>query len=79
MAYSYTEVTTESYGERVGGSFTAIVFGFGLLAAGIWFLFWNEGRNYRQLHGLREGIRKVITIASNAINPSYNNELVHVT
>ena len=55
MSDTYTEVTRESWGERIGGSFKNILGGFTLIAAGILLLFWNEGRTVKRARALSEG------------------------
>lgn len=44
MADQFTEVTTKSWGSRLGSSFGAIIGSFVLFVASFGVLFWNEGR-----------------------------------
>ena len=76
---SFTEVTTESWGKKMGGSLKKIVLGFGLILAAISLLFWNEGRTVKTKRALQEGLKNAVSISSNTINPTYEGKLIHTT
>lgn len=80
MGMAYTEVTTESWGSRLGNSLKGIVIGLVLmLAAGV-LLFWNEGRAVKTEQALNEGADKVVNVETNTVvNPEMNNQLVHMS
>jgi hypothetical protein len=76
---TYTEVTTRSWGSRLGGSFKGIVFGFVLVGSAVWLLFWNEGRAVRRARALTEGAGAVVSVAAGAIDPANEGKLVHLS
>ena len=76
---SYTEVTTQSWGSRLGGSFKGIVVGFILMGLAAWLLFWNEGRAVRRARALNEGAGVVVSVAAGAADPANEGKLVHLS
>ena len=76
---TYTEVTTQSWGSRLSGSFKGILFGFVLMGVAAWLLFWNEGRSVRRARALTEGAGLVVSVASGAVDPANEGRLVHLT
>ena len=52
---SFTEVTHQSWGSRLGGAFKGIVFGIILFIVSFPLLFWNEGRAVKRHKTLEEG------------------------
>ncbi len=77
---SYTEVTTTSYGERIGNSFKGIIFGIILFLAGTGLLYWNEGRAVRTGDAINEAQLATENLPSiEKIDPSYNGKMVHAT
>ena len=76
MSDNYTEVTRESWGERIGGSFKNIIGGFVLILAGILLLFWNEGRTVKRARALSEGQSAVVNIDPTQL-ASKQSKLVH--
>jgi hypothetical protein len=76
---SYTEVTTESYVDRLGSAFKGIAFGFLLFIIAFPLLFWNEGRAVKRYQTLEEGEGAVISVIADTINPQHEGELIHVT
>jgi hypothetical protein len=76
---SYSEVTTQSWGSRIGGSFKGIVGGLILVALAVWLLFWNEGRSVRRERALTEGAGVVVSVASGAVDPVNEGKLVHLS
>ncbi len=76
---TYTEVTKQSWGSRLGGSFKGIVLGLVLLAVAVGLLFWNEGRAVRRARALTEGAGAVVSVAAGAVDPAHEGDLVHLT
>lgn len=76
---TYTEVTRQSWGSRLGGSFKGILFGVVLLGVAVWLLFWNEGRSVRRARALTEGAGAVVSVAAGAVDPVHEGDLVHVS
>jgi len=77
MADQYVEVTTESWGKRLGDSIKGIFFGVLLLILGIVLLFWNEGRAVKRTKTLKEGAGAVVSIAAAPLDPAHESHLVH--
>ena len=75
----YTETTSVSWFGRIGRSIGGVVFGLVLLVAMIVLLFWNEGRAVTTARSLAEGAGLVASVPSNAIDPTNEGKLVHVT
>jgi len=76
---SFTEVTNQSFGSRIGGSIIGI--GIGLLIFIISFplLFWNEGRAVKRYKTLEGGAGSVISINADEIDPANEGRLVHLS
>lgn len=79
MSDSYTEVTNQSWGGRLGGSIKGILFGLVLFIAAFPLLFWNEGRAIKTEKSLEEGAAAVVSISAEAIDPANEGKLVHTT
>ncbi len=76
---SFTEVTSQSYFQRIGGAFKGIVIGIILILVSCFLLFWNEGRTVKRYKTLVEGSETVISVASDAVDAGYEQQLVHLT
>jgi hypothetical protein len=76
---TYTEVTTQSWGSRLGGSFKGILVGIVLIGIAVWLLFWNEGRAVRRTKALNEGAGAVVSVAAGLVDPVHEGQLVHLT
>ncbi len=77
---SYTEVTTTSFGQRIGNSFKGIIFGLILFAAGTGLLYWNEGRAVRTGDAINEAQLATVSLPSiETIDTSFNKKMVHAT
>ncbi len=77
---SYTEVTTTSFGERIGNSFKGIIFGIILFLAGTGLLYWNEGRAVRTGDAINEA--QLVTVALpgiDTIDTAFNGKMVHAS
>lgn len=75
---SFTEVTTQSWGSRLGQSVKGVVFGGVLLIAAFPLQFWNEGRAVDRAKALEEGAAAVISVASDTVEPAGEGKLVHM-
>jgi hypothetical protein len=75
----YTEVTTQSWGSRLVGSFKGILVGFVLIGLATWMLFWNEGRAVRRAKALTEGAGAVVSVQSDWVDAANEGKLVHLS
>ncbi|WP_295385826.1 TMEM43 family protein [uncultured Thiodictyon sp.] len=76
---SYTEVTSQTWFSRIGGSFKSIVFGLLLFVAAFPLLWWNEGNSVERYNSLKESQGVVVAVAADAVNPANDGRLVHVS
>jgi hypothetical protein len=76
---SYTEMTSESWWERIKSAFGSALFGLILFLVAFPLLFWNEGRAVHRAQTLDEGASRVITIEANQVEPDNEGKLVHLT
>lgn len=74
-----TEVTTQGYFSRVGGSIIGMLFGFLLVPASIFLIYWNEGRAVEAATALSAGASQVVEAQPATIDPALNGKLVHLT
>jgi len=79
MADRYTQVTTTSWGKRIGGSFKGILFGVFLVVAAFGLLFWNEGRAVKTRKTLEEGASQVVSVSPDPVNPGFDGKLIHLS
>lgn len=80
MSDSYEEVTTESWGSRLGSSLKGVIAGIVLFVAAIPLLFWNEGRAVKTTQALLEGEEVCVTLPSiEKVDPQYEGKLIHAT
>ena len=79
MADSYSEVTGQSWLSRLFGSIGSVLFGVLMFAASFVLLYWNEGRAVTTARSLAEGGAVVVSAAPDAVDPSNEGKLVHVT
>ena len=76
----YQEVTTRSYGQRLGSSFSGIGMGIVLFLAGTVLLWWNEGNFVQTRDALNEGQGLTQELGDiNSVDPGANGKLVHAT
>lgn len=75
----FTEVTSQSWGSRIGGAFKGIVLGLVLFVLAFPLLFWNEGRAVKTYQTLKEGGRNVVTVAADSVEAANAGHLIHVT
>ncbi|MCP4657784.1 MAG: hypothetical protein GY856_20445 [bacterium] len=79
MADQYVEVTTESWGKRLGDSIKGILVGVFLVIVGIVLLFWNEGRAVKRTKTLKEGGGAVVSVEAASLDSAHESHLVHFT
>jgi len=75
----HTEITTESYFSRLGGSLKGILTGLLIFIIAFPLLFWNEGRAVKRLKALEEGAGAVISVPADSLAPGNAGKLIHVT
>ncbi len=77
---SVEEVTTESWGSRLGGSLKGVIVGGVLFLAGIPLLFWNEGRAVKTTKALEEGESVCVSVPSvDTVDAANEGKLIHAT
>ena len=77
---AFQEVTTTSYGKRVGNSFMGIGGGLVLFIAATALLWWNEGRAVKTAKMLNEAQGAYVEMENpSKIDPALDGELVHAT
>jgi len=79
MSDQFSQVTTQGWGQRLGGSLVAALFGLLLVPASIILLYWNEGRAVNAATALRSGAAAVMEVGPGAVDPHADGKLVHVT
>jgi len=78
-AETYTEVSRQSWGSRLGGAFKGIITGIILMVIAFVVLFWNEGRAVRRQKSLAEGSGVVISVAADRVDPGNEGKLIHAS
>ena len=79
MSDQFSEVTTEGWGQRLGGSFVAALFGLILVPASIVLLYWNEGRAVDAIRALERGAAAIVEVSATSVDPQADGKLVHVS
>jgi Transmembrane protein 43 len=79
MSDEYTEVTTEGYFSRLGGSIIGVLIGFLLVPASLILLYLNEGRAVTALVALEQGARQVVEISAGKLDATANGKLIHLS
>jgi Transmembrane protein 43 len=79
MSDQYTEVTTQGWLQRLGGSFIAALIGLLLVPLSIVVLYWNEGRAVDASRALSRGASEIVEVNATAVDPQANGKLVHLT
>jgi hypothetical protein len=79
MSDQYTEVTTEGWLQRLGGSLIAALIGLILVPVSIFLLYWNEGRAVDAVRALDRGASTIVEISASPVDPQANGKLVHVS
>ncbi|MEN8163628.1 MAG: TMEM43 family protein [Acidobacteriota bacterium] len=76
---TFTEVSSQSWLSRIGGSVKGIFFGLILIVIAFGLLFWNEGRAVKRTKTLKEGGGAVIAINASVIDAGNEGQLVHLS
>ena len=76
---SFTEVTTKSWGSRLGELIKGVLFGLVLIVGSCVFLFWNEGRAVQTQRSLTEGASLVVSVDPARVDPANDGKLVHLS
>jgi hypothetical protein len=79
MSDQYTEVTTQGWLQRIGGSFIAALIGLLLVPLSIVVLYWNEGRAVDASRALSRGAAAIVEVNATAVDPQANGKLVHLS
>ena len=79
MSDSFTEVTTKSWGSRLGESIKGVLFGLVLIVGSCILLFWNEGRAVQTQRSLTEGASLVVSVDPARVDPANDGKLVHLS
>ena len=79
MSDSFTEVTTKSWGSRLGESIKGVLFGLVLIVGSGIFLFWNEGRAVQTQRSLTEGASLVVPVDPARVDAANDGKLVHLS
>jgi hypothetical protein len=79
MSDSFTEVTTKSWGSRLGESIKGVLFGMVLIVGSCVFLFWNEGRAVQTERSLTEGAGLVVSTDPARVDAANDGKLIHVS
>lgn len=76
---SFTEVSSQGWFSRIGGSIKGIVVGLVLCLVGPGLLWWNEGRAVERHKSLQEVGSKAVTVETGSVLPENEGKVVHMT
>jgi hypothetical protein len=76
---SFSEVTTESWFDRIRESIKGVATGLLLAVVAFPLLFWNEGRAVKTARGREEGAGAVVSVKPDAVDPKNDRKLIHTT
>ncbi len=79
MSDQFREVTTQSWGSRIMGSFVGVLIGILLFIGSFPLIFWNEGRSVDRIKTLGEGRAAVVELASDQIDSTHQGGLIHIS
>ncbi len=79
MSDQFTEVTTQGWLQRLGGSLVAALIGLILVPASIALLYWNEGRAVDAICALGRGAAAIVEVNLTEVDPQTNGKLVHLS
>lgn len=79
MADTYTEVTRQGFGGKIGGSFKGMLVGVVLFLAAFPVLFINEGDHVKRIKGLDAGAKVAVTVSADAVAGANEGKLVHMS
>jgi hypothetical protein len=75
---SFTEVTSQSWGERLMGAIVGVLVGIVLILGTAVLLFWNEGRAVQTARSLTEGAGVLVEVDSGRVDSASDGKLIHV-
>ena len=76
---AFTEVSSQSWFSRIGGSIKGVLFGLVLFVIAFPVLFWNEGRAVETFKTLNEGSGVVINAPADVLDSANEGKLIHVS
>ena len=76
---SLSDISTQSWLSRMGGSFVGCLIGIILIPAAICLIVWNENRAVDAADAITRGLGSVVEVSSKTSDPKNNNKLVYVT
>lgn len=79
MSDSFTEISSQSIFGRLGDAIKGVLFGLVLIPGSIVLLSWNEGRAVKTAASLKEGAAAVVSVAADAVLPTNEGKLIHLT
>jgi hypothetical protein len=79
MSDQFTEVTTQGWLQRLGGSLVAALIGLILVPVSVVVLYWNEGRAVDAIRALNRGAAAIVEVNATAVDPQANGKLVHLS
>jgi hypothetical protein len=79
MGDNYTEVTSQGYFQRLGGSIVGMLIGLLLVPASIMLLYWNEGRAVEAALALDQGQAQIVELAPAALSQNADGAVVHLS
>ena len=79
MPDNYTEISTRSWGGRLGGSLKGILVGLLMVIASVPLLWWNEGRTVERHKALAEGAGLVVSVDSREVDAGNEGQLIHTS
>lgn len=75
----FTEVTTQSWWDRIMGGFVAALIGLILVPVAVFVLYWNEGRAVEAIRALGRGAAAIVEVSAATLDPAADGKLVHLT
>jgi hypothetical protein len=79
MPDSVTVTSNQSWFSRLASSIKSVLIGLLLFVVAFPVLFWNEGRAVQTAKSLEEGAGAVVAVPADAVDPSKEGKLVHVS
>ena len=79
MSDSFSEVTSQSWFERISGAIKGVLLGIVLFIISFPLLWWNEGRAVHTAKGLQEAGGSVASVSADKVDPALDKKLVHLT
>ncbi len=73
------EISTQSWGSRIGGTFAGVLFGILLIIGAFFLIFWNEGKALHTAQSLQQAQQVLITVPNAPINDQNNLRVIYFT